>query len=234
MHIDLAGETFACRAVPAAGNTAPDEHYSRAFWDERYGSAEKVWSGNPNPHLVACAADLAPGSALDVGCGEGADAIWLASLGWTVTAMDVSPIALERAARFAQAAGAEIAARISWEEADIFTWDPAPRQFDLVTSQFMHLPSARRASFHGRMAAAVRAGGTLLIVGHHIADTHHAAGRTDIYPDVFFSGEEIAATLDPADWEQITADSPERPGATAAGKMAIHTRDALLRAVRRR
>ena len=79
-----------------------DEHpeilYTPEFWDERYSSADRIWSGNPNPHLVTVAAHLTPGTALDVGSGEGADAIWLASHGWTVTAIDISQVALDRSA----------------------------------------------------------------------------------------------------------------------------------------
>ena len=73
--------------------------FTSEFWDERYGSSDRVWSGNPNPHLVDQIADLTPGTALDVGCGEGADAIWLAERGWRVTGVDVSTVALERAAQ---------------------------------------------------------------------------------------------------------------------------------------
>src|ERR1700738_3548715 len=111
---------------------------SQDFWDARYGSAEAIWSGNPNPQLVAQVADLRPGTALDVGSGEGADAIWLAERRWQVTGIDVSTVALERAALLAAAAGQDVADRITWQQADILTWDPAQRQFDLVSAQFMH------------------------------------------------------------------------------------------------
>src|SRR5262245_60531780 len=110
---------------------------TRQFWDTRYGSAEQIWSGNPNQRLVEQIADLAPGTALEVGCGEGADAIWLASRGWRVTAIDVSPVALERAARQAEQVGADVAGRIVWQQADVLAWGPAPRQFDLVTAHYI-------------------------------------------------------------------------------------------------
>src|SRR5690606_21511442 len=106
---------------------------SRDFWEERYGSGGRLWSGKPNPQLVATAADLPPGTALDVGTGEGADAIWLASRGWTVTGVDVSQAALDRAARHATEAGVEV----TWQQADATKWDPAPAQFDLVSAQYV-------------------------------------------------------------------------------------------------
>ena len=93
--------------------------FTQEFWDARYRSADRIWSGNPNPHLVAHVAELFPRTALDVGCGEGADAIWLASLGWQVTAIDVSTVALDRAAEQAAAAGRRVADRITWQHADV-------------------------------------------------------------------------------------------------------------------
>ncbi|MGE3910766.1 MAG: methyltransferase domain-containing protein, partial [Chloroflexota bacterium] len=141
--------------------------FTPEFWDERYGSSERYWSGNPNVQLVAQVADLTPGTVLDLGCGEGADAIWLAQRGWQVTGVDVSQVALDRAAGQAAAIGAETADRISWEQGDAYTWDPAPRQFDLVSAHFMFLPGVDREALHQRLAAAVRPGGRLLIVSHH-------------------------------------------------------------------
>ena len=90
------------------------------------GSAGRLWSGQPNPQLVAQASDLESGEALDAGSGEGADAIWLARHGWTVTAVDVSTVALDRAAGYAAAAGDEIAGRITWQQQDLRSWDPGP------------------------------------------------------------------------------------------------------------
>src|SRR4051794_928957 len=93
--------------------THDDEHafdpaavLTQDFWEERYRSSDQIWSGNPNPRLVEHVAELTPGTALDVGCGEGADAIWLAARGWQVTALDVSTVALARGARAAADAGA--------------------------------------------------------------------------------------------------------------------------------
>ena len=148
--------------------------FSQAAWDERYGSSDRIWSGNPNPRLVAAAAELTPGAALDVGCGEGADAIWLASQGWHVTGIDISAVALDRAASQAAIAGRQIADRTSWQRADVLSWTPPARQFDLVSAQFMQLPRAELEALHRRLAEAVRPGGVLLIVGHHPSDLESA------------------------------------------------------------
>ncbi|HLL67714.1 MAG TPA: methyltransferase domain-containing protein [Micromonosporaceae bacterium] len=205
--------------------------FTREYWDERYGSADQIWSGNANPHLVATAADLVPGAAVDVGSGEGADALWLASRGWRVTAVDVSGVALSRAARRATEAGAEIAGRITWQQADVLSWDPAPERFDLVSAQFMHLPRPALEALHRRLAAAVTPGGTLLIVGHDLSDLETTMGRPH-FPELMFTAEQIAATLDPRQWH-IVAASPQRQATDPDGR-SITIRDAVLRAVRQR
>ena len=95
-----------------------------AFWDERYRSHSQLWSGTPNAHLVSEASGLIPGTALDAGRGEGADAIWLAEHAWQVTAVDFSTVALERSAARALEVGAEVAQRITWLHADLTDWVP--------------------------------------------------------------------------------------------------------------
>ena len=206
--------------------------FSQAAWDERYSAADRMWSGNPNPHLVATAAHLTPGTALEVGSGEGGDAIWLASHGWQVTAVDISVVALERAARHADAAGEEVAARISWQQADVLTWTPPARQFDLVSAQFMQLPRPELESLHRRLAAAVRPGGMLLIVGHHPSDLGTSIGRPH-HPELMFTAEQVAATLDPDEWTITVAAAPVREALNPDGE-PVTIRDAVLQATRRR
>ena len=209
----------------------PSIMWTHEFWDERYRSADTIWSGNPNPHLVAQVADLSPGTALDVGSGEGADAIWLAARGWQVTGIDVSTVALDRAAEFAANAGEEIADRITWQQTDILSWDQAPRQFDLVSAQFMHLPRAQREVVHRRLAAAVRPGGSLLIVGHHPSDLETSMPRPNL-PDLFFTADQVAVGLDPDEWHVIVAAAPERQTLDPEGR-PVTIRDAVMYAIRR-
>ena len=117
----VAAET---RDAVAAYRELQRTHFEQDAWEERYRARPALWSGRPNPQLVAEAAALAPGRALDVGSGEGADAIWLAERGWRVTGTDISTVALARAAEHARAAGAEPAERITWLHADMRTTPP--------------------------------------------------------------------------------------------------------------
>ena len=214
---------------PSAEMTDP---FGMEFWDERYRSSDRIWSREPNPRLVEHVGSLTPGDALDVGSGEGADAIWLASRGWQVTAVDVSTVALDRAARRAAAVGEAVAGRILWQQADVLSWDPAQHQFDLVSAQFMHLPPAERESLHRRLAAAVRPGGTLLVVGHHPSDletTMHRPNR----PDLLFTAEEIVATLEAGEWQVVVAAAFERQAVDPEGR-PVSIRDSVLRATRHR
>lgn len=204
------------------------EQFGETFWDERYRSASSLWSGNPNRHLIGEAAELTPGAALDVGSGEGADAIWLARRGWQVTAVDLSTVALQRGATHAAQAGAETAERISWRHADLTTWDPGLVRYDLVSAQYLHLPAQPRDALFRRLAACVTPGGTLLVVGHHPSDLQTTMPRPPL-PELYFTGDDIAATLDPHDWDVITNAAAERPATDPDGRI-VTTHDTVLRA----
>lgn len=149
--------------------------FEASSWDERYSGKDAVWSGKPNVQLVAEASKLTPGTALDVGCGEGADVVWLARHGWRVTGADFSAQGLERAARHATEEG--VADRVDWWQIDVRTFDAAGRTYDLVTAHFLHLPDAGMVEATDRLAAAVAPGGHLLLVGHapseHFAHIDH-------------------------------------------------------------
>ncbi|TFV62473.1 UNVERIFIED_ORG: methyltransferase domain-containing protein [Bacillus sp. AZ43] len=206
-------------------------HFDAEWWEERYRAHAHVWSGRPNAQLVAHASDLAPGTALDLGCGEGGDAIWLAARGWRVTAVDFSTVALERAAAHAAEAGPEVAGRITWVHADLTEWTPQQRAFDLVSTQFIHLPEEPRRRLFAAAAAAVAPGGTLVIAGHHALDLEHGANRPNV-PGMFFTAEEIAESLDGDAWDVRVADTVERPAGSHEGDVAtVH--DAVLVAGRR-
>jgi SAM-dependent methyltransferase len=139
----------------------------RAVWDERYADRHQLWSGQPNGALVAEVAGLPPGRVLDVGCGEGADAVWLARGGWEVTALEVSGVALERAKAHAREAGVTI----RWVHAELeqAEFDAAP--FDLVSAQYPALLRTSDARAERALLAAVAPGGRLLLV-------HHAGGES--------------------------------------------------------
>lgn len=203
--------------------------HDEASWDERYRSSSHIWSGRPNPQLVAELADRAPGRALDVGCGEGADAVWLARRGWHVVGTDISGVALGRADRHARDAGPEVAGRIEWRHVDLLVDAPEPDAFDLVSAQFMQLPPEPRGRLFTALAASVRPGGVLLVVGHHPSDLSAGVDRPPV-PDRFYAADEIAALLDPS-WTVVVDEARPRTTTTAAGVEAtIH--DAVLLATR--
>ena len=203
--------------------------FGEEFWDERYRSAGRVWSGNPNPQLVAEVAGRSPGRALDVGCGEGADAIWLARAGWTVVAADISGVALQRAGQHARDTDPAAAARIEWLRVDLLAAPPAPGSYDLVSAQYLQLPPEQRTVLFKALAAAVRGGGMLLIVGHHPSDLNTGVRRPPM-PEVFYTAEEVAGLLG-GSWQVRACAARPRPATTPEGaEVTIH--DTVLAAVR--
>ena len=190
---------------------------AEGYWDGRYAERARIWSGEPNASLVREAGDLEPGKALDLGCGEGGDAIWLARRGWHVTAVDISRIALDRAAEHAAAAG--VADRIDWQRHDLGTSFPEG-VYDLVSAQFLHSRVELPREKILRMAAtAVAPGGVLLVVGH----AGWPSGAHEPHDDVHFpTPQEVLDVLElPSqewrvllceEYERSQPDSDERPG----------------------
>ena len=228
LNADLIAEDV--RLAVAARRLTTAHQFDEESWEERYRAQPAVWSGRPNAQLVAEASDLTPGSALDVGCGEGGDALWLAARGWEVTAVDFATAALERGAEQADALGADVAERIRWLHADVTGWAPDTR-FDLVSAQFMHLPGETRRALFARLAAAVVPGGTLLVVGHHPSDLETSAHRL-LVPDMFFTAQEVADSLDGDQWDVLVTEARPRSAGDHEGA-GITVRDAVLRARRR-
>lgn len=201
--------------------------FEQPSWEERYAAKPSVWSGGPNPQLVADVADLTPGRALDVGSGEGADAIWLAGRGWRVTGLDFSTVALERSAGHAAEAG--VGETLEWRHADLRTWSPGEERWDLVTSQFMHQPDGGMVAITRTLAAAVAEGGTLLVVGHHPADVE--TGLRWSIGGALFTPDELLPALDADGW-QVTAEVRERAVPGPDGD-PVTVRDSVLLAHRR-
>lgn len=174
------------------------------FWDARYAEKPQIWSGRVNPVMAGLVEPLVPGRVLDLGCGEGGDAIWLAQHGWTVTAVDVSQVALDRGAARADELGLD---GITWERHDLgATFPEGP--FDLVSAQFFQSPIAfPRIDLLRRAAGLIASGGHLVSVSHAAAppwSDHH----DHVFPTV---DEELAElALDPGGWDVVQAGTVER------------------------
>ena len=199
----------------------------REAWNQRYADAELVWSADANRFLVEAVTALPPGRALDLGAGEGRNAIWLAERGWRVTAVDFSAIGLQKARRLAEARGVEV----NWTEADLRSYSPARGAFDLVVLVYIHLPGEERRAVVRRAADAVAAGGTLLVIGHDRTNLQEGYGGPQD-PTILFSPDDVTDDLAGIDELRVMrADRVMRPVMTADGER--NAIDALVRAERR-
>lgn len=193
-------------------------------WDERYAGAALVWSAAPNRFVAEEIADLPAGRALDLGAGEGRNAVWLAERGWRVTAVDFSTVALGKAARLAESRGAAV----TWVAADLREYAPPEESFDLVVLAYIHLPPEVFARVLRRAAAALAPGGALLVVGHDRDNIAHGHGGPQD-PELLHTAEEIVAQLPGLTVHR--AGSARRPVQTDQGeRVAI---DTVVRAQRR-
>ncbi len=186
-----------------------DGPQDEAFWD-------RMWRRTPTrrrePHgfLVRSAASLTPGTALDVGCGEGTDAIWLASAGWEVTAADISNVALERAR------AEDTDQRVTWLQANLSSWRPPVDKYDLVVAQFLHMPPSERASVFEGLARAVRVGGSLLFCAHAPPSSGTTIDRPAL-ADLYFTPEEVVKHLSHGRWDVLVAQDEPRAAHTHDG-----------------
>lgn len=209
--------------------------FDQSYWEQQWQAGP---AGTPpamavmpaNPHLVREVEALEPGKALDAGCGAGAEAIWLASHGWHVSGADIAEEALARAAE--RAAGAGVADRVRWIEADLTSWEPGTT-YDLVTTHYAH-SAMPQVEFYDRVASWVAPGGTLLIVGHlHHEHGHghgHGVGGPPAAASVTLA--EITARLNATVWEVVTAEESERVVShPSRGPVVLH--DVVVRATRR-
>lgn len=220
---DLADDDIRAAARPSA---------NAADWDRRYGG-DRVWSGNPNGTLVHEVGGLTPGRALDVGAGEGGDALWLAEQGWRVTASDISQRALARVAAEAERRGL----RVECHHADANALEPFERAaFDLVSAQYASIPRTPDARAVRNLLDAVAPGGTLLVVGHDLepmrapVDTRVESRPFD--PDAYVRVDDVAAALAGSpDWDVEVHEKRPRPPGAASG--THHVDDVVLRARRK-
>ena len=217
---------------PPTSDAAPHGPYRgdpavQAEWDTRYSERDQLWSGRPNGALVAEVADLAPGRVLDVGCGEGADAIWLAGQGWDVTALEVSGLALRRAAGHARVAGVAI----HWVHAGLVEAALPQASFDLVSAMYPALLRTPDNAPQRALLAAVAPGGVLLLVHHAGMDTRHDHD-SEFDPADYVWPSMVAELLD-ENWQ--VERNEERPRiAPEGGAGAHHASDLVLRARRLR
>lgn len=162
----------------------------REHWDRKYAESELLWSAEPNRAFAAEAADLAPGAALDLACGEGRNAVWLAGRGWRVTGVDFSEVAIGKARELAARRGVDV----DLVCADLLEYEPDPGAYDLVVVLYLHVPAAERRLVLERAASALAPGGTLLLIGHHLANIEEGIGGPSD-PEVLYTPEDVVAEL---------------------------------------
>ncbi|MCU1374101.1 MAG: SAM-dependent methyltransferase [Actinomycetia bacterium] len=171
-----------------------------AEWDDAYAATERVWSVEPNRWLVEAVADLAPGRALDLACGEGRNAVWLHQQGWAATAVDFSDVGVAK--------GRAADPDVTWVVADVRSWVPPAESFDLVAIVYLHLPIDERRVVLAGAAAGLAPGGSLVVIGHDARNlTDGVGGPQD--PAILLDPDEVVAEL--GDLEVVRAQTVERP-----------------------
>jgi len=190
-------------------------HETKEHWEKHYGERDRIWSGRVNVQFADVVADLPPGRALDLGCGEGADSVWLAERGWDVVAVDISETALGRAREAAGTRG--VTDRIEFVQLDLSEDFPSGT-FDLISSQFLHSTVyLDRSKVLANAAAALRPNGLLVIVDHGSAPPW--ASKLDHHHE-FPSAEEVVAGMELSDdeFERVRVDAVERQAVGPEGQ----------------
>jgi SAM-dependent methyltransferase len=215
-----------------------DHAFDADYWEQHWAHRATPGESPAHPYLAVELGDLEPGTALDAGCGAGAEALWLVEHGWQVTAADISAEALARAA--ARATGSTAADRVQWLQADLGSWTPDGR-FDLVTTHYAH-PAMPQLDFYDRIADWVAPGGTLLIVGHlhghgsaaHGSGPGHGPGHgDDEHPPAHATTTAAAVTARlTGGWDVVTAVEPHRTVDVPGGR-SVSLDDVVVRATRR-
>jgi 2-polyprenyl-3-methyl-5-hydroxy-6-metoxy-1,4-benzoquinol methylase len=164
-----------------------DNAEARERWDGRYTAKGHLWGAEPNIFVAEICGAFEPGTALDLGCGQGRNAIWLASLGHTVTGLDLSPVAIAQARDIA----AERGVHVEFEAVDLMSWDPAGRTWDLVVLAYLQLPPDARRRVHAAAMKALAPDGRLVIVAHHLANLERGVGGPQA-PDRLFTERQLA------------------------------------------
>ncbi len=187
----------------------------RDHWDHKYAETEQLWALAPNHSFAAEAADLSPGRALDLACGEGRHAIWLAERGWEVTAVDFSEVAIAKARARAEREQVEVDFRC----ADLLEFEPAREAFDLVLVLFLQIPRGERRLVLSRATAAMAPGGTFLLVGHDLENLDNGFGGPGD-ASVLYTPEDIVSEIPGLEIEKAeqvlrTVDGADRPAIDA-------------------
>ena len=199
--------------------------FARADWNERYAQKELVWTAEPNRLFASEVGGLEPGRALDLACGEGRNAVWLAGRGWQVTGVDFSDVAIAKAGQLAASRGVHV----EWVVADVLEHDPGRRAFDLVAVLYLQLPCDELARALRTAAEAVAPGGTLFVLGHDTTNLEHGHGGPKD-ASVLFTPEDVVPELG-----DLVVERAEKVRRTVALEDGEETAiDALVRAHRER
>ena len=187
----------------------------REHWDRKYAETEQLWAATPNRSFAAEAAGLPPGRALDLACGEGRHAVWLAARGWQVTAVDFSEVAIARG----RARAAQEQIEVDFVCSDLLDFEPEPGGFDLVLVLFLQLPANERRLVLSRAAAALSPGGTFLLVGHDLDNLEKGTGGPSD-PSVLYTPADVVAEIPELEIEKAervlrAVDDADRPAIDA-------------------